>query len=119
MGAGASYWKYKAKRNCWPKVRGVAMNPVEHPHGGGNHQHIGMASTICRRPPVARSASSLPAALAASRVPPTSRMSRADMRALRQLHGVNYKILLKTLARGAAGPSPRLKSTKLGILSKK
>ena len=31
-----------------PKVRGVAMNPVEHPHGGGNHQHIGMASTVRR-----------------------------------------------------------------------
>ena len=24
------------------------MNPVEHPHGGGNHQHIGMASTVRR-----------------------------------------------------------------------
>merc|ERR1712048_1297567 len=30
------------------QIRGVAMNPVEHPHGGGNHQHIGHAST-CRR----------------------------------------------------------------------
>merc|ERR1711892_1298451 len=46
--AGAAYHKYKAKRNCWPKVRGVAMNPVEHPHGGGNHQHIGKASTVKR-----------------------------------------------------------------------
>jgi len=46
--AGAAYHKYKAKRNCWPKVRGVAMNPVEHPHGGGNHQHIGHASTVRR-----------------------------------------------------------------------
>merc|ERR1712026_538990 len=27
---------------------GVAMNPVEHPHGGGNHQHIGKASTVWR-----------------------------------------------------------------------
>merc|ERR1712179_254158 len=44
--AGRAYYKYKAKRNCWPKVRGVAMNPVEHPHGGGNHQHIGHASTV-------------------------------------------------------------------------
>jgi large subunit ribosomal protein L8e len=44
--AGAAYHKYKVKRNCWPKVRGVAMNPVEHPHGGGNHQHIGMPSTV-------------------------------------------------------------------------
>lgn len=46
--AGRAYFKYKAKRNCWPKVRGVAMNPVEHPHGGGNHQHIGKASTVKR-----------------------------------------------------------------------
>ncbi|GFZ07468.1 ribosomal protein L2 family [Actinidia rufa] len=30
------------------QVRGVAMNPVEHPHGGGNHQHIGHASTVRR-----------------------------------------------------------------------
>ena len=22
------------------QVRGCAMNPVEHPHGGGNHQHV-------------------------------------------------------------------------------
>jgi len=46
--AGRAYHKFKAKRNCWPKVRGVAMNPVEHPHGGGNHQHIGKASTVAR-----------------------------------------------------------------------
>ncbi|CAK9250474.1 unnamed protein product [Sphagnum jensenii] len=46
--AGRAYHKYKAKRNCWPIVRGVAMNPVEHPHGGGNHQHIGKASTVRR-----------------------------------------------------------------------
>ena len=46
--AGRAYHKYKVKRNCWPKVRGVAMNPVEHPHGGGNHQHIGKASTVAR-----------------------------------------------------------------------
>jgi len=43
--AGRAFHKYRVKRNCWPKVRGVAMNPVEHPHGGGNHQHIGHAST--------------------------------------------------------------------------
>ncbi|MCP9264494.1 60S ribosomal protein L8 [Dirofilaria immitis] len=46
--AGNAYHKYKAKRNCWPTVRGVAMNPVEHPHGGGNHQHIGHPSTVKR-----------------------------------------------------------------------
>uniref|UniRef100_A0A673XZG4 Large ribosomal subunit protein uL2 n=1 Tax=Salmo trutta TaxID=8032 RepID=A0A673XZG4_SALTR len=27
--AGRAYHKYKAKRNSWPRVRGVAMNPVE------------------------------------------------------------------------------------------
>ena len=46
--AGRAFHKYKAKRNSWPKVRGVAMNPVEHPHGGGNHQHIGHPSTVRR-----------------------------------------------------------------------
>lgn len=49
--AGRSFHKYKAKRNEWPKVRGVAMNPVDHPHGGGNHQHLGMAGTRSRGAP--------------------------------------------------------------------
>ena len=49
--AGNNYHKYKAKRNEWPKVRGVAMNPVDHPHGGGNHQHLGMAATRSRSAP--------------------------------------------------------------------
>lgn len=49
--AGNSYHKYKVKRNCWPITRGVAMNPTEHPHGGGNHQHIGHATTIARTRP--------------------------------------------------------------------
>lgn len=52
--AGRAYHKYKVKRNAWPKVRGVAMNPVEHPHGGGNHQHIGHASTVMRGTPAGR-----------------------------------------------------------------
>lgn len=34
--AGAAYHKYKVKRNCWPKVRGVAMNvSTEIVCGGG------------------------------------------------------------------------------------
>merc|ERR1711966_387520 len=44
--AGRAFHKYKVKRNSWPSVRGVAMNPVEHPHGGGNHQHVGHATTV-------------------------------------------------------------------------
>eukprot|EP01119_Soliformovum_irregulare_P010005 TRINITY_DN2421_c0_g1_i2.p1 TRINITY_DN2421_c0_g1~~TRINITY_DN2421_c0_g1_i2.p1 ORF type:complete len:269 (+),score=61.96 TRINITY_DN2421_c0_g1_i2:38-808(+) len=49
--AGRAYWRFKAKRKCWPRVRGVAMNPVDHPHGGGNHQHIGHPSTVRRDAP--------------------------------------------------------------------
>jgi len=49
--AGRAYHKYKVKKNKWPRVRGVAMNPVDHPHGGGNHQHIGHASTTSRHDP--------------------------------------------------------------------
>ncbi len=47
--AGNSYYRWKAKRRgVWPRVRGVAMNPVDHPHGGGNQQHIGHPSTVSR-----------------------------------------------------------------------
>lgn len=30
--AGRAYHKYKAKRNCWPRVRGVAMNVSKRSH---------------------------------------------------------------------------------------
>ena len=46
--AGRAYHKYRVKRNSWPRTRGVAMNPVDHPHGGGNHEHIGHSSTVKR-----------------------------------------------------------------------
>merc|ERR1711939_901412 len=49
--AGNNYHKFKVKRNSWPKVRGSAMNPVEHPHGGGNHQHVGHPTTTSRQAP--------------------------------------------------------------------
>ena len=47
--------RYQSRRvilidfRSWPRTRGVAMNPVDHPHGGGNHQHIGKASTVSRQ----------------------------------------------------------------------
>lgn len=49
--AGRAYHKYRVKNNSWPRTRGVAMNPVDSPHGGGNHQHIGKASTMSRFAP--------------------------------------------------------------------
>ena len=40
----------KAGRKRWmgrrPHVRGTAMNPIDHPHGGGSHQHVGRPSTV-------------------------------------------------------------------------
>lgn len=49
--ANNAYFKYHAKKLRWPRVRGVAMNPVDHPHGGGNQQHIGHPSTVSRYAP--------------------------------------------------------------------
>ena len=47
--AGNVWHAQKAKRRgTWPRVRGVAMNPVDHPHGGGGCQHIGHPSTVGR-----------------------------------------------------------------------
>jgi len=46
--AGISYYKHKVRRSCWPKISCVNMNPVDHPHGGGNHTHIGHGSCVSR-----------------------------------------------------------------------
>lgn len=46
--AGTVMHKYAAKRKAWPVVRGTAMNPVDHPHGGGSHQHMGKPGTVSR-----------------------------------------------------------------------
>ena len=37
----------------------VFVQPVEHPHGGGNHQHIGKASTVRRDTSAGRKVSTL------------------------------------------------------------
>jgi large subunit ribosomal protein L8e len=49
--AGVQFHKFKRQRKRWPVVRGVAMNPVEHPHGGGNQQHLGKPGTVSRWAP--------------------------------------------------------------------
>ncbi|HLH85995.1 MAG TPA: 50S ribosomal protein L2 [Thermoplasmataceae archaeon] len=51
-GRNVHYLRSKAKRPY--TVRGVAMNAVNHPHGGGNHQHIGRPSTVGRGTPPGR-----------------------------------------------------------------
>jgi len=46
--AGNKYHLKKAKGHYYPKVRGVAMNPVSHPHGGGAHQGPPRSTTVSR-----------------------------------------------------------------------
>ena len=48
MKAGTLYFKYKRMRKRFPRVIGTRMNPVDHPHGGGNHKHLGKPGTINR-----------------------------------------------------------------------
>jgi len=49
--AGRQFHRFKPKRKRWPQVKGVAMNPVDHPHGGGNHKHVGHPTTVSRFAP--------------------------------------------------------------------
>lgn len=59
--AGKKYHAFKARGKQYPIVRGVAMNPVSHPHGGGSHQHIGKPSTVKRGAPPGRKVGSIAA----------------------------------------------------------
>lgn len=51
-GRNVHYHQSRAKKSF--SVRGVAMNAVSHPHGGGNHQHVGRPSTVGRGTPPGR-----------------------------------------------------------------
>ena len=46
--AGNKYHLMKAKGHYYPRVRGVAMNAVSHPHGGGSHQGPPRSTTVSR-----------------------------------------------------------------------
>jgi large subunit ribosomal protein L2 len=46
--AGNKYHKMRNTASNWPRVRGVAMNVIDHPFGGGGHQHTGRPNTIAR-----------------------------------------------------------------------
>jgi len=46
--AGNKSHKMKNTASNWPRVRGVAMNVIDHPFGGGGHQHPGRPKTIAR-----------------------------------------------------------------------
>jgi large subunit ribosomal protein L2 len=52
--AGKKIHMNKSHAKIYPRVGGVSMNPVNHPHGGGNHPHIGKPSTVSRHAPPGR-----------------------------------------------------------------
>jgi len=51
--AGAKFKAMKAKGKKYPRVRGVAMNPVDHPFGGSQH-HVGHSKSTSRHSPAGR-----------------------------------------------------------------
>jgi large subunit ribosomal protein L2 len=53
--AGKAFYTWRSKGRLWPRVRGVAKNPVDHPHGGGNaHRKEGKPTTVARNTPPGR-----------------------------------------------------------------
>ena len=52
--AGNKHHKMRARGTKWPRVRGVAMNAVDHPFGGGGRQHPGKPKSISRDAPPGR-----------------------------------------------------------------
>ena len=52
--AGNKYHKMRARGTKWPRVRGVAMNAVDHPFGGGGRQHPGKPKSVSRDAPPGR-----------------------------------------------------------------
>jgi large subunit ribosomal protein L2 len=49
--AGKVYHHMGPRAQRWPRVRGVAMNPVDHPHGGGSHNFKGAPTSQARGTP--------------------------------------------------------------------
>lgn len=52
--AGNKYHAYRSKAKRNKNVKGIAMNPVNHPHGGGGHPHVGTQSTVSYNAPPGR-----------------------------------------------------------------
>lgn len=44
--AGKKFKTFRSRAKKPKKVRGIAMDAVDHPHGGGDHQHVGVPSTV-------------------------------------------------------------------------
>jgi large subunit ribosomal protein L2 len=59
--AGTKWYKMANKATKWPVVRGVAMNAVDHPFGGGGRQHPGRPKTVGRHTSPGRKVGSIAA----------------------------------------------------------
>lgn len=46
--AGNKYHKMKSQAEKWPRSSGLKMNVIDHPFGGGGHQHCGRPKTVSR-----------------------------------------------------------------------
>jgi large subunit ribosomal protein L2 len=72
--AGNKHHLMRSKNKTYPKVRGVAMASVNHPFGGGRHQHPGKPTTTSRNAPPGRKVG-----LIAAKKTGTKRLARAKI----------------------------------------
>ncbi len=59
--AGNKHHKLRSRGTKYPRVRGVAMNAVDHPFGGGGRQHPGRPKTVSGDAPPGRKVGSVSA----------------------------------------------------------
>lgn len=57
--SGKKFHIMKSRSKAYFKVKGMAMNSVNHPHGGGGHPHVGTPSTVSRNAPPGRKVGNL------------------------------------------------------------
>lgn len=46
--AGKKFHKMKSQATKWPRSKAVCMNVIDHPFGGGGHQHVGRPKSVSR-----------------------------------------------------------------------
>ncbi|MCX9013536.1 MAG: 50S ribosomal protein L2 [Candidatus Methanoperedens sp.] len=59
--AGKKFHRMAVRARKWPRSRGVAMNVVDHPFGGGGWQHPGKPKTVARGAPPGQKVGSIAA----------------------------------------------------------
>lgn len=59
--AGKMHYKMHARNLRWPRSSASARNPVDHPFGGGGHQHLGKSQTCTHDTPPGRKVGSIAA----------------------------------------------------------